>query len=154
MPSVFLGIDPGQDGGIVAIHKKGIIVRPMPATESDVCDLIERLGHMGEEQEGIVALIEKVHAMPGNGVVSMFKFARGTGVLMGALLSSKIRFEEVTPQKWQGGLAIPSRKVGESQTEWKNRLKGIAQKMFPDVSITSKTADAILIAEYCRRTRS
>ena len=41
----------------------------------------------------------------------------------------------------------------ESKSQWKNRLKAKAQQLFPKLKITLKTADAILIAEYCRRKR-
>ena len=39
----------------------------------------------------------------------------------------------------------------ESKTEWKNRLKGMAQQLYPDLKVTLATADALLIATYCKR---
>ena len=32
--------------------------------------------------------------------------------------------------------------------EWKNKLKGLAQQLFPSEKVTLKNADAILIANY------
>ena len=59
---------------------------------------------------------------------------------------------KVTPQKWQKEF---SNSLGKSRDydkrEWKNRLKGLAQQMFPAEKVTLKTADALLLAEYGRR---
>ena len=48
-------------------------------------------------------VIERVHAMPGQGVTSMFTFGRGTGVGFGALFAHRpdCPVYEVTPQTWQ-----------------------------------------------------
>lgn len=47
-------------------------------------------------------VIEQVHAMPGQGVCSMFTFGRGTGAAMGAFFARSGRpLYEVTPQRWQ-----------------------------------------------------
>lgn len=43
---------------------------------------------------------------------------------------------------------------GESETQWKNRLKAKAQQLFPQQEVTLATADALLIAEFGRRKRS
>jgi hypothetical protein len=40
---------------------------------------------------------------------------------------------------------------GESDTSWKNRLKVLAQQMFPNVKMTLAICDAVLFAEYCHR---
>lgn len=40
---------------------------------------------------------------------------------------------------------------GMSDNEWKNTLKRYAIDMIPFNNITLKTADALLIAEYCRK---
>jgi hypothetical protein len=40
----------------------------------------------------------------------------------------------------------------ETSTEKKNRHKAAAVRLFPGVKVTHKVADAILIAEFARRT--
>lgn len=40
---------------------------------------------------------------------------------------------------------------GETRDAFKNRLKAKAQQLFPQAKVTLATADAILLAEYCRR---
>lgn len=152
---VYFGIDPGQSGGLAALWLNSTQLEAMPATETDVWSWLSH--KWGQEQFGSArvsrfAVIEKVHAMPGNGVSSMFKFGMGYGGLRMALIAAQIPFEEVTPQRWQKCLGIPVRKRDESKTDFKNRLRAKAQQLFPGVSgVSLKTADALLIAEYCRR---
>jgi crossover junction endodeoxyribonuclease RuvC len=83
--------------------------------------------------------------MPKQGVSSTFKFGVNYGFLRGMLTAHKIPFEEVTPQKWQKAMGCLSK--GN-----KNVTKAKAQQLFPNLKITHKVADALLIAEYCRRT--
>jgi hypothetical protein len=160
----YLGIDPGQSGGIALIRDVAVLATRMPATEGDVARFFaQSLIPLGIR----FCLIEKVHSFPEQGVASAFTFGRGTGLLIGLLLAHKIPFEEITPQDWQKILGIPPRvkkprkpkpflqyPPEESQTEWKNRLRAKAQQLFPQIEITLATADALLIAETCRRMQS
>ena len=61
-----------------------------------------------------------------------------------ALCAATIPYEEVTPQKWQKALGC--RTGGD-----KNVSKARAQALFPLQNITHAIADALLLAEYCRR---
>lgn len=147
---VYLGIDPGINGGLVALGELSttgvpvISVEPMPATERDVWDWFA-------QWRDAIAIIERVHSFPGQGVASTFTFGKGYGGLRMALVGCGIPFEEVSPGVWLRGLSIPKRKPIETNTQWKNRLKALAQQIFPSVKVTLATADALLIAEYCRR---
>ena len=148
---IFLGIDPGQSGGIAKLDDDyAAEAWKMPDTERDVSDLIERLSELGEYHH-INCLIEDVHTMPKQGIVSAGTFMRNYGFLRGLLTAHRIRFDEVTPSKWQAAFGVKSIK-DEPKTAHKNRLKGKAQQLFPQLSITLATADALLIAEYNRRT--
>jgi len=90
--------------------------------------------------------------MPKQGVSSTFKFGRGYGFLRGCLVALGIPFEDVTPQTWMRALNVPPRRKNETKAQFKQRLRGVAQQLFPSEKITLATADALLIAEYCRRT--
>lgn len=152
---IYLGIDPGMGGGMAWL---GLLTQaiPMPDTERDIWTQISYLGANGGIQPTAdFAVIEKVsgyigQAQPGS---AMFKFGQSYGSLRMALIAANIPFEEVTPQKWQKGLGIVPRKRDESKGSWKNRLKARAQQLFPSAKVTLQTADALLIAEYCRRMR-
>lgn len=145
--SWYIGVDPGMGGGLASIAAEGANGIPMPQTERDVWEWF----HWWESRQRPFAVIEKVHAMPSNGVSGMFKFGMSYGSLRMALVAAGIPFEEVTPQTWQKGIGIVKRGKDESGTDWKNRLKGKAQQLFPGEKVTLATADALLIAEYCRR---
>jgi len=148
----FIGIDPGQSGGLAQLDSEGVVsLNPMPVTERDIFEWFDPW--IGEPFAYPFACIEKVHAMPQQGVSSTFKFGVGYGGLRMALIAAGVPFEEVTPRAWQKALGIPPRKVKrESKTLFKSRLKAKAQQLFPQERITLKTCDALLIMEYCRRT--
>lgn len=145
---VYIGIDPGQAGGIALLGEDSVEVHKMPATEHDIWEIFAATWSLK-----YFALIEKVHSMPGQGVASTFKFGKGYGFLRGCLVAAGCPFDEVTPQKWQRGLDIPKRKTTETKTQFKNRLKQKAQQLYPTVDVTLATADAILIAHYAKNCR-
>ncbi len=152
---VYLGVDPGANGGLAAVTTSGSFgVASMPDTERDVWEWFADVKRQFPGCDPF-AVIEKVsgyigEAQPGS---AAFKFGASYGGLRMALVAAGIPFEEVTPQKWQKFLGIPPRnnKGGETKTAFKNRLKAKAQQLFPGVKVTLATADALLIMEYCRR---
>jgi len=143
-----LGVDPGKSGGMAWVGC-GVGARKMPDTERDVWEFFQR-GAFGEH----FALIEKVHAMPGQGVTSMFNFGVSYGQLRMALIAASIPFETVSPAKWQRSFGLPTLKDAGSGTAKKNAHKAKAQELFPSLRVTHAIADALLIAEYGRRTRA
>lgn len=145
---MYLGIDPGLKGGIAWSHRGEMEARRMPETEADTSQLFRDLFHIANEYdkslEPFTALIERVHAMPKQGVTSCFTFGRGYGFLRGCLISLGIPFDEVTPQRWQREMScLTGGKKAISRAK--------AQQLFPSLKITDATADAILICEYNRR---
>src|ERR1035441_2923475 len=82
--NTYIGIDPGLGGGLAVCYsgqKIGMSAQIMPPTERDIWDWFHNFAFYGLP----VAVIEKVHSMPGNGVVSMFKFGQNYGTLRMAL---------------------------------------------------------------------
>jgi len=140
---IWIGVDPGQSGGIAAVTGPGQAEAwPMPRTERDIWDLFRSLADRPGPK---TALIERVHSMPRQGVASTFKFGTSYGMLRMALIASGIPFDEITPPKWQQLMGC--RSGGD-----KNVTKQRAQQLFPYLRITHATADAVLLAELCRRT--
>jgi len=149
---IYLGIDPGLNGGIAAIEKldtslKILLVTKMPRTDKDIFTLLADLTDL----KPVAATIEKVHSMPGQGVASTFKFGKGFGGLLMALTGLGVPYEEVSPRRWQKALYFSPRKSTESKTAFKNRLKRKAQELYPDVNVTLAVSDALLIMTYCYR---
>src|SRR3970040_1415667 len=100
-PDLFVGVDPGQSGGIAAIGLNFVEAFSMPATERDVYDLIAEYAPNVQH-----CFIESVHSFPGQGVASSFTFGKGYGFLRGVLVALKIPFTDVSPQKWKKAMGL------------------------------------------------
>lgn len=139
----FVGIDCGKNGGIIILNKDGGVLEnvKMPPTMKELLDFLCKYG--GRET---ICYLEKVHARPGDGAASMFKFGQGFGWLQMALLAAKVKTVEVLPNTWMRGLGIKSKKKDETKTAYKNRLKFVAEQLFPEQRVTLWNADALLIA--------
>lgn len=150
---IYVGIDPGMSGGLALIADYGLRAEKMRATERDLWQWV-RLCNAGDGR--VFAVIERVTGYVGDGGntgSSQFKFGTNYGLCRMALVAAGIPFEEVGAAQWQRALGIPT-KAGKTRTEHKNILKQRAQQLFPSAGITLATADAVLIAEYCRRKRT
>lgn len=140
----YIGIDPGKSGGIAWIHDGKPCAEKMPETLLDLWELIEHAGKVHWlNRPQVVAVLEQVSAMPGQGVTSCFTFGNGFGHLEMALTAASIPFVRVRPQKWQKAMGCMTK--GD-----KNVSKRRAQELFPSMKITHATADALLMAEYAR----
>lgn len=148
----FIGIDPGLSGAIASISPAGIHFID--------CPTIKQNGKtkpnptlMASELKQLVTLnsiiiIENVHAMPGQGVSSMFSFGMGYGVWLGIVAALNIPVEFVTPQCWK-------KYYGLSTDKESSRVKAL--QLFPNEANNLKLkkhhgrAEALLLAEYLRR---
>lgn len=143
---MWIGIDPGKSGGIGVIEEtsQGVLVtsQKLDATDADVSLFLDQFALTAK-----FCFIEKVGATPQMGVCSAFTFGRSFGFLIGLLTAHRIPFDFVTPQKWQKALGCLT--GGD-----KNVSKAAAQRLFPSVTFTHANSDAVLLAEYCRRTRT
>jgi len=152
---IVIGIDPGQAGGF-ALYAGGDTVETykMPETFPDIFAFLRGVRERNYDDDLLAVMEDVGHGMPGQSSSATAKFARHNGHLEMALYALGIRTEKVTPQKWQKAF---SNSIGKSsqyeKREWKNRLKSLAQQMFPSVKVTLNTADAILIAAYGAKKR-
>lgn len=147
MNKMIVACDPGQAGAVAVIYPNGSLdTWKMPQTEHDTFSMMSEIKDKAE-MEGYTMLgyIEKIHSMPGQGVSSSFKFGYNYGIIRMAFVGNKIPFEEISPQKWQKALGITK---SDSKTQHKNKLKGLAQQLYPDTKMTLAIADAVLIAHY------
>lgn len=138
----YMGIDVGVSGGVAFISESG--------DEQFACkikvgeeELVQYVSHF--QKSVVAARLELVHSSPQMGVKSAFTFGQSNGFLRGMLVSLKIPFETVRPIVWMDYLDC--RTGGD-----KNITKRKAQELYPKLKVTHAVADAILIAEYCRRT--
>lgn len=151
---MIIGIDPGKKGGIALVSAKGGLthVYPMPEAEREIVRLLRLV--CGTSRHGLtVAYVEKVGAMPGNGVVSMFSFGRNVGILIGTLHAEGVPVHEIRPKEWQT-ICVKNKPTPKS------RALATARKLWPGQAfLATKRSkiphdgmiDAALIAEYGRR---
>lgn len=150
---IYIGIDPGKSGGYAIINDKH------PDKPSvfpwDDAEFVSAMGGLriihettGDE---IKCCLEKVGAMPGQGVTSMFSFGKSAGFIEGVLAANKIPYQLVPPQTWKKSFSLNSNKQTSIE---------VCQRLFPDVSLyrTERCkkphdgmAEALLMAEYARR---
>lgn len=142
MSKLYIGIDPGKSGAIAFIPPNGD-AWTVKNTSTDL-ELVEAVEEALLQHDEVFCTIEKVHAMPGNGVTGMFKFGGSFHSLQMICTVLRIPFELVSPQKWQKSLSCLS--GGD-----KNVTKTKAQNLFPTLRVIHANADALLIAEYGRR---
>ena len=147
---IYIGIDPGLSGGIAILNQDGSVkeVVAMPVTPRDIYEFL-----LSYKEESRCGLEDVGHGMPGQSSKATATFARHNGHLEMALLALGIPTEKVTPQKWIKVYQLKKKKE-QDKNEWKNVLKAKAQSLFPQLGkkVTLKTCDALLIAEYARRT--
>ena len=142
-----IGIDPGKDGGLAIISSDRRYIQAFSFTnlsEKEIYGLIVR-----ETFDPCRAFLEKVGAMRGQGVTSMFTFGQGYGFLRACLYATGTPFEDVPPQTWQKGVGLGGLKG--DRPDRKRQLKAGAERLFPQIKVTLSTADALLIAEYGHR---
>ncbi|MBB6254110.1 hypothetical protein [Nitrospirillum iridis] len=112
---VVIGIDPGLSGAIAVLSPDGaLVVHDMPThrltrTELDLPALAHIFDGLAKEAAP-VAFLERVGAMPGQGVSSMFKFGTCFGALQGLLAAHFIPVTLVTPQSWKRAMGCPAGK--------------------------------------------
>ena len=158
----YIAIDPGVGGGIAYIDTDGSVhALPMPST---LHDLMEQISIICVEFEdygnGIPGKYERHDLTPTVFLEELPKFAgkmsgssmatmfRNYGRIEGLLAAYGARIEYLPPRKWQQALGLGDKKTHGAR--WKAHLKGRAQALFPKLSVTLKTADALLILEAGR----
>jgi len=150
-----LGIDPGRSSGAIAyvwrkggkLHGKAFYLSNL--TEYEIWDLLKQYS-----KKASFVVLEKIHATPARRQVKGKWFGRGGkaqwslgmsfGELRMAVIASGLRLEYATPQKWQKAMRCMSE--GDKKV-----TRTRAQEVFPNIKVTHKNADSLLLAEYGRR---
>lgn len=162
MKKVFLGIDPGQTGALVSILVTDGIVSEVKfydpplfqikagnknKSEYNEVDMARVLGEFASSGDEAYCVLEKVSAMPGQGVTSMFNFGMGFGLWRGMLSALKIPYSLVHPATWKGRVMKDMPKEKEAAFQRAIQLyPNLADKLARKKDIGR--ADALLIAHY------
>lgn len=146
-----LGIDPGAKGA-VALLANGSLARvwDTPTTLQNGKARVDAgaLASIVRDARADHAFLERVNAMPGQGVSSMFAFGRALGIAEGVVLGLGVPLTWLTPVEWKHGLRVPADKSG---------ARARASQLFPSSSHHwplvkhDGRAEAALIALYGAR---
>lgn len=152
-----IGIDPGKSGAIAVIDcDNGYILEcismPVAGKDLDLSAINLFLSRYAVDTRCV--FIEKVGAMPGQGVTSMFNFGFTVGAIHALVAAHQIPRYTVTPQAWKKLVLAGTLKDKAAAVDYCNRA-------FPQTSLlrTSRSkkpndgmADAICIAVYGYKT--
>ena len=155
---IYIGIDPGLNGAIASldIENGELLIYDMPTLEvkrnnkvkhevspQGLADIFGPSDIPVEKVRGVV--LERVGAMPGQGVSSVFSFGRSVGIVEGVLAALGLSVTIVQPQAWQKAASVRGGKDGSRQR---------AMELFPKEAKTfarkkdDGRADAALMAWY------
>jgi crossover junction endodeoxyribonuclease RuvC len=143
--TIVMGIDPGISGAVAFYFPmvNRIAVDDVPVAGGEIN--AHELARLMRIHQPSLAVIEKVSAMPGQGVTSMFNFGRSYGDVRGVVCALGVPLHLVTPQKWKKHFGLSSDKEA-------SRLRAI--RTFPAAAESFKLkkhdgrAEAALIALY------
>lgn len=153
--NLYVGIDPGAKGGIVSIDGESIVLQPMFIKPAYLANYLTHLVYRNQDAYDVRFMVERSHAMPGQGVVSMFNYGAHYGTICGILHTLLAKFDTVHPRTWTTLMhagydkTIPPKERSKQKA---TELFGIERFM---VNPRSKKPhdgliDAALIAEYSR----
>ena len=137
---IYIGIDPGAKGGIGIIN--GNRVQTIPYANQallEVCQLFQGKSFV---------TVEKVHAMPGQGVTSMFTFGRNYGYILGVLEAFQMEYATVEPRAWKKYFDVTS----DKQTSIDR-----CEELYPGINLlptprckkeSDGMAESVMIARY------
>lgn len=154
---MIIGIDPGLDGAVAVLTGADLVLFDTPTLNVKGASGNRREYHLNAMAGFLrmyaaraTAYIENVHAMPGQGVRSMFTMGLGLGAWMGILAGLEIPVTRVTPQRWKGVMLD-----GMGKDKDAGRLRAMQLRPNDASRFERKKddgrADAYLIAEYGRR---
>lgn len=141
---IYIGIDPGKDGGIAVLTPEigGVLAEAYKYSDDKLIEVIK--SHEGKAR----ACVEKVSARPHQGVVSMFSFGQSYGAIKGILQALDVPYSTATPQQWKKALQV---------TKDKQTSIDKAKSLYPGINLLATPrcrkehdgmAEALLIATY------
>lgn len=144
----FAGIDVGAKGGISIIDENANIVFCKPMSNENLVEAAKIL----HEKESAICCVEKVGAMPGQGVTSMFNFGKGAGFIEGVLTAFDIPYQLVPPMTWKKSFSLTHKD--------KQASIDTCKQLFPKANLlptercrkeSDGMGESLLLSEYARR---
>jgi len=142
--TTIIGIDPGKSGGWVMKRGDAITSGKL----EPLCDFLQYARELDIHNTIVyMELLTGYVAGANTPGARMFKMGEYYFGPMYILTTLGIRIELVTPQKWQKVMGCGNRN-GRSTPQWKNHLKDMAKRLYPNEKVVGWNADAYLILEY------
>ena len=144
---IYLGVDPGSKGGLAAIDENNNVLFAVPMGRENLVKYCETI-----KNDNVICCVEKVGAMPGQGVTSMFSFGKSAGFIEGVLESMSIPYQLIPPQTWKKEFSLLHKDKKSSIEPCK--------KLFPGVNLiptersrkeSDGIAESLLIALFAKR---
>lgn len=115
MTRLILGIDPGKHGAIAMLDATDpdrlLVVEDMPdLTGAALGSWLRQLLADVQPDTVAAAWVEKVHAMPKQGVATTWRFAEHHGAVLGALGALGVPVHLVTPGVWKRAAGVTADK--------------------------------------------
>jgi len=149
--NTYIGIDPGLSGAVAMIDHLGYRVWDIPIIQKGTGTVKNEINAAGlmdiiaEADFETVAALERVNAMPGQGVSSVFSLGDSFGCCRAVLACARMPTFYITPTMWKKHYGL---------TSDKEQARALAVKMFPKAELHLKKhidrAEALLIAAYLK----
>lgn len=151
--ATILAVDPGVNGAFAVLGAMRARAVEMPTMRAGTKGNKQQVNshelarllrvELADAGGDMVAVVESVSAMPGQGVTSMFTFGRSLGRVEGVIATLGISTEYVTPRTWKAHFKLDADK---------ENARALAQRLFPYVELGKKKdagrAEALLIARF------
>jgi Holliday junction resolvasome RuvABC endonuclease subunit len=139
-----MGVDPGVSGAVAFLFPDDmdLVAIDLPVVDGQVNSVALAMAIFG--MSPTMAVVEKVHSMPKQGVASTFKFGVAYGTILGIVSALKIPLHLVRPQQWKKEFGLGPDK---------EQARAMAIRLWPDEDRFAKKkdhgkAEAALIARY------
>jgi crossover junction endodeoxyribonuclease RuvC len=150
--STFIGVDPGLSGAVAIINGDSYFVYDIPTMLKGSGTVKYEINAKGMADifrthvaSPPMAAIERVNAMPGQGVASVFSLGDSFGSCRAVLACQNIPTLYITPITWKKYYKL---------TSDKEEARALAIKLFPNAELHLKKhidrAEALLIANYLK----
>lgn len=155
---LIIGVDPGltgavgflRDGVFAAVEDMPVVLKGVGSVKSEVSPsgiktlILEHL----QPGEAVVAVLERVNAMPGQGVSSVFSLGDSFGAARAVLATANFELTYVHPVTWKKHF-----KLGTD----KEASRALATRLFPTAPLHLKKhdgrAEALLLARWLWETK-
>lgn len=180
MGDLYVGIDPGLSGYLVAITAEKRVVEAWQMetyTETvgkkkrrryNIPAISKLLSTYSNIPSSILVVLEQQESFPGQSSQAGFSTGFGMGVWEALLVDHELSYQKVRPSVWKRAMGATVKAPGNTFSSSakkrmaKERSVAVALSLFPGYSLVKKgakkpnddLAEALLLAEYARRLES